>query len=106
MEEYGAHKFYGVLGMIAITNPESFCKKIKKGARALGYDSFVFEYRDSKYYFGYGDEIYATDSDQDITRLVFGPTTPDKIHKFSEQALIALNEIFPIPFWVWGWDSI
>ncbi len=106
MEQAGAQKFYGVLGMIKIIDRASFCKKIKKGARALGYESFVFEYRDDQYYFGYGDEIYATDSDADITRLVFGPIEPKQIHKFSDQALEALEQIFPIPFWVWGWDSI
>ena len=106
MEDHQAQKFFGVLGMIKIINPLNFCKKIKKGARALGYDSFVFEFRENKYYFGYGDEIYQTDSDQDITRLVFGPLNPGQIHSFSDQALEAFEQIFPIPFWVWGWDSI
>ncbi len=106
MEKHRAKKFFGVLGMIAITNPESFCAKIKKGARTLGYDSFVFDFKEGRYFFGYGDEIYCTDSDQDITRLVFGPVEPQQIHSFSETALDALKEIFPIPFWVWGWDSI
>lgn len=105
-KDCGAETFYGVLGMIAITNPESFCKKIKKGARSLGYDAFVFEFRDGHYYFGYGDEIYQTDSPQDIVRLAFGPAEPQHIYAFSPKALEALSEIFPIPFWVWGWDSI
>jgi N-acetylglutamate synthase-like GNAT family acetyltransferase len=106
MQEAGAHKYLGVLGMIAINNPESFCAKIKKGARALGYDEFIFDYQSDRYFFGYGDEIYQTDSPQDITRLVFGPAQPEQIHNFSKRSLEALNEIFPIPFWVWGWDSI
>ncbi len=106
MESGGAKKFFGVLGMVSIINPTSFCKKIKKGARAIGYNDFVFEYRDGQYYFGYGEEIYQTDSNHDIIRLVFGPAKPDQIHSFSDKALDALNDIFPIPFWVWGWDSI
>jgi N-acetylglutamate synthase-like GNAT family acetyltransferase len=106
MEDLGAEKFHGILGMIKIVNPTHLCKKIKKGARALGYSSFVFEYRDNQYFFGYGDEIYQTDSEQDIVRLIFGPMTPKQIHPFSPSALEALNEIFPIAFWVWGWDSI
>lgn len=106
MQEHGAEKFFGVLGMIKITNPISFCKKIKKGARSLGFDNFIFEFRDGVYYFGYGEEVYQTDSSQDITRLVFGPVKPAQVHQFSEKTLEALNEIFPIPFWVWGWDSI
>lgn len=102
----GGKKYFGVLGMIAITNPTQFCKKIKKGARALGYNDFIFEFRESQYYFGYGDEIYQTDSPHDIIRLVFGPAKPEQIHNFSPKALEALKNIFPIPFWVWGWDSI
>lgn len=106
LESFGASKFFGILGMIKIVNPASVCKKIKRGARALGYDSFIFDYREGRYFFGYGDEIYQTDSDQDMVRLIFGPMTPQQIHDFSDQALEALNEIFPLPFWVWGWDSI
>ncbi len=106
MVEQGAKKYLGVLGMINIVNPTSFCKKIKKGARALGYSDFIFEFRDGQYYFGYADEVYQTDSPHDITRLVFGPSQPEEIHDFSEKALSALKDIFPIPFWVWGWDSI
>ena len=68
--------------MIKIVNPISLSKKIKKGARAQGFDQFVFEYRDGLYYFGNGSEIYQTDSDNDITRLVFGPPKPGEIHDF------------------------
>lgn len=106
MEKFKARKFFGVLGMIKIINPSNFCKKIKKGARAQGYDSFIFEFRDGFYYFGYGEEIFKTDFDQDIVRLVFGPMKPGQIHSFSESTLEAFEQIFPIPFWVWGWDSI
>ncbi len=106
MIDCGAKEYFGILGMISIINPVSFCKKIKKGARALGYNDFIFDYREGQYYFGYGDEIYQTDSSHDVTRLVFGPAKPEQIHDFSEQALQALKDIFPIPFWVWGWDSI
>ncbi len=106
MSDAGAQKFFGVLGMMRIINPQNFCKKIKKGARALGYNDLAFEYRDGKYYFGFADEIYCTDSDQDIVRLVFGPNTPEKIHQFNKETIEAFKEIFPIPFWIWGWDSI
>lgn len=106
LEERGAEKFFGILGMMKITHPQNFCKKIKRGARSLGFDRFVFEFKDGIYYFGSESEIYQTDSEQDIIRLVFGPMKPDQIHSFSEQNLEIMNQIFPIPFWVWGWDSI
>ena len=105
-KQYGAEEFFGVLGMIKIINPVAFCKKIKRGARALGYNTLVFEHRDGIYYFGSENEIYQTDSDQDITRLAFGPLKPEQIHDFSPETLEIFQQIFPIPFWVWGWDSI
>ncbi|MCJ8278003.1 MAG: hypothetical protein MJK18_14270, partial [Bdellovibrionales bacterium] len=74
--------------------------------RTMGYDAFIFDYRDGIYYFGYEDEVYQTDSDQDIVRLVYGPLSPEQIHAFNPSSLEALIEIFQIPFWVWGWDSI
>ncbi|MCB0379262.1 MAG: GNAT family N-acetyltransferase [Bdellovibrionales bacterium] len=106
MEALGAQKQFGVLGMIKIINPTNFCKKIKKGARALGHDQFIFEFRDGTYYFGYGQDVYQTTADSDMVRLVFGPLKADQIHEFSNQTLEIFKELFPIPFWVWGWDSI
>ena len=104
--EHGGDMHKGILGMIRLTNPVSITKKIKKAARAQGFDQFVFEYRNGKYYFGNGSEVYQTDSDRDMIRLIFGPLKPDQIHPFSKEVSDVFNEIFPIPFWVWGWDSI
>jgi GNAT superfamily N-acetyltransferase len=106
LEDRGAEKFLGVLGMMQITHPQNFCRKIKKGARALGFQDFVFEFRDGIYYFGFGQDIYQTDAPQDIVRLVFGPLTPDQIHSFQPETAEVMKQIFPIPFWVWGWDSV
>jgi N-acetylglutamate synthase-like GNAT family acetyltransferase len=106
LEERGAEKFFGILGMFKITHPIHFCKKIKRGARQLGFDQFIFEHRDGVYFFGSGTDVYQTDCDADIVRLVFGPMKPDQIHQFKDETLEVMNEIFPIPFWVWGWDSI
>lgn len=105
-EAAGARKFLGILGMIKITNPVQFCQKIIRGARACGYDKFVFEYRDGTYLFGYKEEIYQTQHSEDIVRLCFGPATPKQIFNFSDEALEVLSDIFPVAFWVWGWDSI
>ena len=102
----GAQAREGVLGMIRIINPVSLARKVKKGARALGHHDFVFEYKQGVYLFGSGQEIYQTDAHSDIVSLVFGPRLPKDLCNFSPKALETLNDIFPIPFWVWGWDSI
>lgn len=106
LEKNGATISTGILGMIKITNPASLCKKIKKGARSQGIDDFVCDYREGQYFFGCGEDVYQTDSDQDMVRLIFGPLKPEQIHNFSEKTLETLNKVFPIAFWVWGWDSI
>ncbi len=102
----GAEKTTGILGMIKMINPVSFCKKIKKGARHQGYSDFIFDYHEGRYYFGNTDEVYKTDSDQDIIRMTFGPMSLDVMHPFHPSVEATLKEIFPLPFWVWGWDSI
>lgn len=104
--KYGAKQHTGFLGMMKIANPVSFCKKIRKGVRAQGYQDFVFEYHDSRFYFGNSTEIYQTDSQQDILRLVFGPLNAEVMHPFHPDVLALFKEVFPIAFWVWGWDSI
>ncbi len=105
-KSYGADQSSGILGMIKIINPVSFCKKVKKGARFQGYNDFIFDYHEGRYYFGNSEEVYKSDSDQDIIRLCFGPMAVDVIHPFHKSVETTFKEIFPLPFWVWGWDSI
>lgn len=106
LESHGALMHKGVLGMIKIVNPKSFTKKIKRASRLKGFSDFVFDYRDEKYYFGRGDDVYQTPDSSDIVRLAFGPLNAKDIHNFPPHVLNAFDKIFPIPFWVWGWDSI
>jgi len=102
----GATETRSILGLMKVVHPENLCKRIKKGARALGYENFVFEHQDGVTYFGATDDIYQTNSLTDLIHLIFGPAKPESMHSFSEQTLEMLNDIFPIPFWIWGWDSI
>jgi len=94
------------LAMIKIVSPVEFCRKITKGARALGLSNFVFEYKEQGFVFGIQGETYKTERGSDIVQLVFGPRRPKEIFPFSQAALDVFEQIFPIPFWVWGWDSI
>lgn len=106
LESHGAKLHEGVLGMIKIINPKVFTKKIKRASRLKGLSDFVFDYRDGVYYFGRGDDVFQTPDDADIIRLAFGPLKASQIHDFPPQVKEVFEKVFPIPFWIWGWDSI
>ncbi|MEQ1876525.1 MAG: GNAT family N-acetyltransferase [Bdellovibrionia bacterium] len=107
LSQYGVKEVSGFLGMIKILNAPSLFGKILRFARTdLGISEFVFEQRQNKYYFGVGKNLFCTDSEQDIIKLMFGPLTPNEIHKFDPATAEVMNKIFPIPMWIWGWDSV
>jgi N-acetylglutamate synthase-like GNAT family acetyltransferase len=106
MTEAGAVCTDGYLGMINILRPEQFCAKIKRVARYLNIDDLIFEKRDEFYYIGTPSKVFKTDSSADIIRLVFGPAKPTDLYAFDENALAVFEKIFPLQFWLWGWDSI
>ncbi|HEX4924366.1 MAG TPA: GNAT family N-acetyltransferase, partial [Bdellovibrionales bacterium] len=67
---------------------------------------FTLEQRGNKFYFGVGKNIFCTDSEQDIVKLLFGPLSPSEIHKFDPATAETLNRVLPVPMWIWGWDSV
>lgn len=106
LKELGATESRGILGMIKILNPPNFMMKIKKYARAFGQDEVVLEPRDGKYYMGYRENIFHTDATNDLVKLVFGPLQASQLHPFDKATTEVFEKIFPIPMWVWGWDSV
>jgi len=106
LEQHGAVQHEGVLGMIKIINPDLLFAKIRRHARNLAIDDFTMEQRDGQAHFGFGTNIYKTDSQSDVVRLIFGPNKATSLHSFDEATSKALETIFPIPFWIWGWDSV
>lgn len=106
LKERGATAHEGILGMIRLLNANNVLLKAKKYTRALGYEGVCLESRDEKFYFGFKDHIYSTDSSSDIIRLLFGPQKPSQIHNFDSSVKEVFDAIFPLPLWVWGWDSV
>jgi hypothetical protein len=106
LKEQGAVSYDGILGMIRLLNPRNVLFKVKKYTRALGYDGIILEQRDDRIYLGYREQIYSTDSSSDLIRLLFGPQKPSEIHPFEGEVKKVFDEIFPLPIWVWGWDSV
>ena len=106
LTELGCTQHGGYLGMMKILRMDSVFTKMHRHARTLGISDLVLEMRAGKAHFGRGAQVYSTDSDTDMLRLMFGPEKPSAIHKFDPATAGAFDEIFPIPLWVWGWDSV
>lgn len=96
----------GVLGMIKIITPDLLFAKLRRYARNQGMEDFIIEQRNGIAHFGIGANIYKTDSESDLVRLIFGPQRPTAIHSFDAEVGAAMDKLFPIPFWIWGWDSV
>ncbi|MGZ3723585.1 MAG: GNAT family N-acetyltransferase [Bdellovibrionales bacterium] len=102
----GCKESSGVLGMIKILNPSSFLTKVKKFVRGMGMEDVVLEARDGKFYLGAKQEIFSTDTDSDLVRLIFGPLKASQLNAFDKETAETFEKIFPIAMWIWGWDSV
>lgn len=94
----------GFLGMIKIINQDAFFQKIKKAARSLGQHDFVLEKRGHEVIFGCAEDLIGISDPKDLVRIIFGPAVDIPHLQISTQQ--KLSKIFPLPLWVWGWDSI
>lgn len=104
--DYGALKNEGYLGMIKILNPRHLCFKLMRYARALGKEDWIVDYNDGVYYLGSTQRLFKTNNPRDVVKLVFGPLKATEIKGFDEATLQLTRQVLPIPFWIWGWDSI
>lgn len=108
MRSYGFSEIPGYLGMIKILNPSVLLGKVLRAIRHdMAHDDFIFEKRnDGFYYIGEKENLFKTDSEADIVRLIFGPYKASSIHSFEPQLLAVLENALPLPMWIWGWDSV
>ncbi len=105
--ERGAQKNEGFLGMIKLLNEDAFFKKIHRHARGdLGMTNLVLEKEGDEYRIGTTEQYLKSDSPVDIIPLIFGPRRFSEVKGFDPKAAEQLEKIFPIPFWLGGWDSI
>jgi N-acetylglutamate synthase-like GNAT family acetyltransferase len=105
--EKGAKKTQGFIGMIKLINEESFFKKIHKHARMdLGITNLVLEKSGDEYKIGTHEQYLASKDPVDIIPLIFGPRKFSDITGFQAASAEILDKIFPMPFWLGGWDSI
>ena len=96
----------GYLGMIKILNYDNFFQKACRYARNLGVEGFVLHKDNDVFLIGYKDKIYQTTDEKDICRIIFGPLSEKDLSEFDDETRDVIENLFPIPFWAWGWDSV
>lgn len=109
LEDKGFRATYGCLGMIKILNWQNLFGKIHRQARGLGIDDLVFERQGSRFVFGLKEHRYATESELDIVKLVFGPQKLSELlppHQLPLEARQTFEKLLPLSMWIWGWDSV
>lgn len=105
--EKGAQKNEGFLGMIKLLNEDAFFKKIHRHARGdLGMTNLVLEKEGDEYRIGTTEQYLKSTNPVDIIPLIFGPRLFSDVEGFDPKQAAQLEKIFPIPFWLGGWDSI
>lgn len=105
--ENGAKKIQGFLGMIKLINEDAFFKKIHRHARLdLGITNLVLEKSGNEYWIGTTEQYLNTTDPVDIIPLMFGPRLFSEVQGFEPATVATLEKIFPMSFWLGGWDSI
>jgi DNA-binding CsgD family transcriptional regulator len=80
LKQLGIRSVDGYLGLVKITNFENLCAKIKKNIRLeWGIDQFILEKKDNYFYYGFEKDLFKTDSEADMVKLLFGPHKPSTL---------------------------
>ncbi len=106
MKPYCSTVNHGFLGMIKLLNYDNFFQKAIRYSRNLGVDGFIVHKDGDTFLIGCKDKIYQTTDEKDIVRIIFGPMNEVDYKNFDQETQTVLKQLFPIPFWAWGWDSV
>lgn len=106
LQAYGALCNRGFLGMFRILNTKNMSFKLRRYARQLGHDDWIFEFKEGAFYLGTSNKLFRTESEQDIIKLLFGPLKASELEGFDKSTAEMIEEVLPLPFWIWGWDSV
>ncbi len=106
LQPYSQFSNEGFLGMMKIINFEQLATKIKRAMRAEGFAQIVLEKHPENYVFGYGENLVTLNHESDLIRLLFGPLDIQTMDVFTAETKDVFAKIFPLPLWIWGWDSI
>jgi len=94
----------GYLGMVKILNLEKFSKKIEKVAQISGLKNFsISSVESGKFLVKINQSHVLAKNQSQLVQLIFGPSTLTASNPAIEKEF---SKLFPLPLWVWGWDSI
>ncbi|MCB0342862.1 MAG: GNAT family N-acetyltransferase [Pseudobdellovibrionaceae bacterium] len=108
MRDRGLSPIFGHLGMIRLMNTENVFTKLRRYAHSIGINDFVIgeDLESHSYYLGAGNNILRTKKITHLTQLLFGPLRASHIDAFQLETVRKLEQVLPIPMWIWGWDSV
>lgn len=99
------HRHDGFLGMIRLLNVENLFSKIAKYAFSLGINDFSFQTKNKTHVISMNGKTSKALSMKELTQLIFG--SPKKNSgKLPFEMPKGEPQVFPIPMWIWGWDSV
>lgn len=100
------HATTNFLGHIKILNSKSLMEKAVRHAKTLKVTNLHITSQNGGYYLGLGSEILKLHNDKELSYLLFGPLQKINWDGLSPQFKRTMESLFPLPFWVWGWDSL
>lgn len=96
----------GYLGMINILNTDNIIKKLNSYAILNKISGFQITESKSGFDIQCEQNVIHIEDKKDFAKLIFGPHKPSQLLTCDERTKETLDKIFPIPFWIWGWDSV
>ncbi len=102
----GLEIHHGHLGMIRVLDFPKLYEKIHRAAKAIGISDLVLKCDRHLHTIGIKKDTISTGSTTEMVRILFGPDSLASIHKIKRETDEILGKLFPLPFWIWGWDSI
>lgn len=102
----GSEEFVGCLCMMKWIDPDRMFRKINLYAAQKGMKNFFVSRQDDLFKIQVNGQVFQTDQGSDFIPLIFGPTTAQHFGTFDSATAAELEKVFPLPFWIWGWDSV
>jgi predicted GNAT family N-acyltransferase len=94
----------GFLGMVKVLNWEKFSKKIEKLSIQVGIRQFsINPIENGKFFVSINTNEILLNDEAQMVQFLFGPSPKIQAKAEVQQTILKL---FPLPLWIWGWDSI
>jgi GNAT superfamily N-acetyltransferase len=106
LEQQGVFIHRGYLGMVKILHLGNLIAKIQRSARAKGIEDLLLEETAQGLKIGTRNNSVLLQGERDLPRLFFGPFQSQDIPGLEPRSIEVMDQLFPIPMWVWGWDSV